>query len=49
MKHRSSDLGRVDLQLTYKLRSDTDYWINVLSRVCSVVKSLSSHGFSFRG
>ncbi|XP_008185930.1 zinc finger MYM-type protein 1-like [Acyrthosiphon pisum] len=27
----------------------TDYWVNVLNRVCSVIKSLSSHGLSFRG
>jgi len=25
MKHRSSDFGRVDLQLTYKLQMETDY------------------------
>lgn len=48
MKHRSSDLGRVNLQLTCKLQSDTDYWINVLSRVYPVVKSLSSHGLLYR-
>lgn len=49
MKHRATDLGRVDLQLTYSLQTEIGYWINVLSRVCSVVKSLSSHGLSFRG
>lgn len=49
MKHRSSDFGRVDSQLTYKLQTETDYWVNVLNRVCSVIKSLSSHGLSFRG
>lgn len=49
MKHRSSNFGRVDLQLTYKLQTETDYWINVLSRVCSVVKSSSSHGLLSRG
>jgi len=49
MKHRSSDLGKVDLELTYKLQTEPDYWINVLNRVCSVVKSLASHGLSFRG
>jgi len=46
MKHRSSDLGRVDLKLAYKLQTETDYWINVLNRVCSVVKSLASHGLA---
>ncbi|VVC35195.1 Hypothetical protein CINCED_3A006037 [Cinara cedri] len=49
MKHLSSDLRRLDLKLTCKLQTEIDYWINVLNRVCSVVKSLASHGLSFRG
>jgi len=44
MKHRSSDFGRVDSQLTYKLQTETGYWVNVLNRVCSAIKTLSSHG-----
>lgn len=44
MKYRSSDSGRVDLQLTHKLQTETDFWINVLSRVCSVVKSSGNNG-----
>ncbi|KAL4108068.1 hypothetical protein QTP88_018325 [Uroleucon formosanum] len=49
MKQRATDLGRIDTTITLQLKIETNYWINVLTRVCSVVKSLASHGLPFRG
>ncbi|KAF0714401.1 zinc finger MYM-type protein 1-like, partial [Aphis craccivora] len=49
MKQRATDLGRIDTIITRQLKIETNYWINVLTRVCSVVKSLASHGLPFRG
>ncbi|XP_050059838.1 uncharacterized protein LOC114132255 [Aphis gossypii] len=49
MKQRATDLGRIDTTITRQLKIETNYWINVLTRVCSVVKSLASHGLPFRG
>lgn len=49
MKLRATDLGRIDCTIAHQLETETNYWINVLTRVCSVVKSLSSYGLPFRG
>ncbi|XP_065664826.1 zinc finger MYM-type protein 1-like [Hydra vulgaris] len=49
MKQRATDLGRIDTTITRQLKIETNYWINVLTRVCSVVKSLASYGLPFRG
>ncbi|XP_065662869.1 uncharacterized protein LOC136085486 [Hydra vulgaris] len=49
MKQRATDLGRIDTKITRQLKVETNYWINVLARVCSVVKSSASHGLPFRG
>ncbi|XP_065651179.1 uncharacterized protein LOC136079371 [Hydra vulgaris] len=45
----ATDLGQIDTTITRQLKIETNYWINVLTRVCSVVKSLASHGLPFRG
>ncbi|XP_022169336.1 zinc finger MYM-type protein 1-like [Myzus persicae] len=49
MKNRSSELNNVNEVLTFQLETEKIYWKNVLTRVCAVVKSLSSRGLPFRG
>lgn len=49
MKELAFDLGKIDIKLTHQIETEKKYWINVLRRVCSVVKSLASHGLPFRG
>lgn len=49
MKNRSSKLNRIDNTLQYQVETEEVYWKNVLTRVCAVVKSLSSRGLPFRG
>lgn len=49
MKNRSTNLNRVDKTLQYQVETEKMYWKNVLTRVCAVVKSLSSRGLPFRG
>lgn len=49
MKEFASDLGKIDIKLTHQIETEKKYWINVLTRVFSVVKSLKSHGLPFRG
>lgn len=47
--YKMKDLGKIDTRLTHKIETEKKYWINVLNRVCSVVKSLESYGLPFRG
>lgn len=49
MKELASDLGKIDTRITHQIETEKKYWINVLTRVCSVVKSLASHRLPFRG
>ncbi|XP_025414632.1 uncharacterized protein LOC112686517 [Sipha flava] len=52
MKQRAIDLGRIDTTITRQLKVEVEpapQRVNVLTRVCSVVKSLASHGLPFRG
>lgn len=43
MKELASDLGKIDTRLTHQIETEKKYWINVLTRVCYVVKCLASH------
>ncbi|KAL4089691.1 hypothetical protein QTP88_024681 [Uroleucon formosanum] len=49
MKNRSSELNNFNEVLTFQLETEKIYWKNVLTRVCAVVKLLSSRGLPFRG
>lgn len=49
MKELASDLSKINTKLMHQIETEKKYWISVLTRVCSVVKSLASHGLSFRG
>ncbi|XP_065651294.1 zinc finger MYM-type protein 5-like [Hydra vulgaris] len=49
MKERKEVLNRVDQKLKNQVETEIYYWKNVLTRVVTVVKSLSSRGMSFRG
>jgi len=49
MKELASDSSKINTRLMYQIETEKKYWISVLTRVCSVVKSLASHGLSFRG
>jgi len=49
MKDRGNTLGRIDNNLVRQVEIQHIYWINVLKRVVTVVKSLSSRGLAFRG
>jgi hypothetical protein len=48
MKNRSK-LNNINEALTFQFETEKIYWKNVLTRVCAVVKSLSSRGLPFRG
>lgn len=48
-KTRANDLSRVDKKLISVFEQEVQYWRNVLQRVVSVVKKLSSRGLAFRG
>ena len=49
LKTRGSIIGRIDTQILKGLKTEIKYWRNVLQRVVSVIKTLSSRGLSFRG
>ncbi|XP_060845774.1 uncharacterized protein LOC132925391 [Rhopalosiphum padi] len=49
MKELASDLSKINTKLMHQIETEKKYWISLLTRVCSVVKSLASHGLSFRG
>lgn len=49
MKQLVSDLGKINQKLTCHIEKEKNYRVNVLTRVCSVVKSLTSHGLPLRG
>jgi len=49
LKNHSKVNCRIDQQLVNQIDNERLYWINVLKRVVSVVKSLASRGLPFRG
>lgn len=49
MKNRSSKLNNINEALAFQLETEKIYWKNMLTKVCAVVKSLSSQVLSFRG
>jgi len=49
MKELASDLSKINTKLMHQIETEKKYWISLLTRVCSVIKSLASHGLSFRG
>ncbi|EFN68185.1 Zinc finger MYM-type protein 1, partial [Camponotus floridanus] len=49
MIKRSNISERIDADLEFQLQGEINYWTNVLKRVVSVVKKLSSRGLAFRG
>jgi len=49
MKELASDLSKINTKLMHQIETEKKYWNSLLTRVCSVVKSLASHGLSFIG
>lgn len=49
LKTRANELSRIDKQLVTVFEQEVQYWRNVLQRVVSVLKKLSSRGLAFRG
>lgn len=43
MKIRSSKLNRVDKTLQYQVETENEYWKNIRTGFCAVMKSLSCH------
>lgn len=48
-KTRANELSRIDKKLVTVFEQEVQYWRNVLQRVISVLKKLSSRGLAFRG
>lgn len=46
---RSKVTGKIDTELNRQFLSERQYWIDILKRVLSAIKYLSSRGLAFRG
>lgn len=48
-RERGSAIGKINEKMTFLVDEEIKYWREVLKRVVSVVKALSSRGLAFRG